>query len=187
MAERSEAIVLRKTEEDRTKFCSVRWSVLASLSEYMFGFEVDKFSNKKKRPAVLIINEEVDCTRSISSLLHIYRKRCTENVSLLVKTKEPNSNSTNQNRQALCSETKEKNEKWQELLIKEKEERKEKRGSKGVSPLALQTQTCQKNNLVVKTMVQEKFIFSSIRLKEVAGKYRRSNEAVCALFVQLFL
>ena len=56
MAERSEAIVLRKTEEDRTKFCSVRWSVLASLSEYMFGFEVDKFSNKKKRPAVLIIN-----------------------------------------------------------------------------------------------------------------------------------
>ena len=104
----------------------------------------------------------------------------------LSKNKEPNSNSTNQNRQALCSETKEKNEKWQELSIKEKEERKEKRGSKGVSPLALQTQTCQKNNLVVKTMVQEKFIFSSIRLKEVAGKYRRSNKAVYALFVQLF-
>ena len=83
---RAQAIVLRKTEEDRTKFCSVRWSVLASLSEYMFGFEVDKFSNKKKRPAVLIIHEEVHCTRSISSLLHIYR--CTANVSLLVKTKE---------------------------------------------------------------------------------------------------
>ena len=45
----------------------------------------------------------------------------------LSKNKEPNSNSTNQNRQALCSETKEKNEKWQELLIKEKEERKDKR------------------------------------------------------------
>ena len=88
MAERSEAIVLRKTEEDRTKFCSVRWSVLASLSEYMFGFEVDKFSNKKKRPAVLIINGEVDCTRSISSLLHIYRKRCTEYVSLFFVEKQ---------------------------------------------------------------------------------------------------
>ena len=36
-------------------------------------------------------------------------------------------------------------------------------------------------------MVQEKFIFSSIRLKEVAGKYRLLNEAVGALFVQLFL
>ena len=38
---------------------------------------------------VLIINGEVECTGSISSLLHIYRKQCTENVSLLVKTKEP--------------------------------------------------------------------------------------------------
>ena len=60
-------------------------------------------------------------------------------------------------------------------------------GVQGVSPLALQTQTCQKNNLVVKSTVQVKFIFSSIRFKEVAGKYRRSNEAVCALFVQLFV
>ena len=63
VAERSEAIVLLKTEEDRTKFCSVRWSVLASLSKYLFGFEVDKFSNKKKRPAVLIINGEVRIAR----------------------------------------------------------------------------------------------------------------------------
>ena len=71
--------------------------------------------------------------------------------------------------------------------LKKKKKEKKNGGPRGVSPLALQTQTCQKNNLVVKTMVQEKFIFSSIRLKEVAGKYRRSNEAVCALFVQLFL
>ena len=46
---------------------------------------------------------------------------------------------------------------------KRRKKRKEKRGSKGVSPLALQTQTCQTNHLVVKTMVQEKLIFSSIR------------------------
>ena len=67
--------------------------------------------------------------------------------------------------------------------LKEKEKRKEKRGSKGMPPLSLQTQTCQKNNLVGKTVVQEKFIFSC--LKELAGKYRRSNETVYALVVQL--
>ena len=124
---------------------------------------------QKKRPAVLIINGEVDCTRSISSLLHIYRKRCTENVSLLVKTKEPNSNSTNQSRLALCSETKAKNEKWQELSIKEKEERKEKRGSKGVSPLALQTQTCQKNNLVLKRWFETSSYFPPSAWKKWPG------------------
>ena len=44
-------------------------------------------------------------------------------------------------------------------LIKEKEE---KWGPRGI-PLALQTQTCQKNNSVVnlKTVVQEKFILPS--------------------------
>ena len=125
MAERSEAIVLRKTEEDRTKFCSVRWSVLASLSEYMFGFEVDKFSIKKKRPGVLIINGEVDCTRSISSLLHIYRKWCWKNVSL-VKTKEPNSNFNQSEPTRSILKPKRKRE-WQykNYQVKKKDERKE--------------------------------------------------------------
>ena len=80
-----------------------------------------------------------------------------------------------------------KNEKWQELLIKEKEERKEKRGSKGVSPLALQTQTCQKNNLVLKTMVLDKFIFSSIRLKEVCREIQAIERSCVCFVVQLFL
>jgi len=51
-----------------------------------------------------------------------------------------------------------------------------------VSPLALQTQTCQKNNLVLKTMVRDKFIFSSIRLKEVCREIQ-AIERSCVCFV----
>ena len=71
--------------------------------------------------------------------------------------------------------------------IKEKEERKEKRGSKRVSPLALQTQTCQTNNLVVKTVVQEKFIFSSISdLKEVARGKTGDRTKLCVLCLSVY-
>ena len=51
-----------------------------------------------------------------------------------------------------------------------------------MSPLALQTQTCQKNNLVLKTMVRDKFIFSSIRLKEVPREIQ-AIERSCVCFV----
>ena len=51
----------------------------------------------------------------------------------------------------------------------------------GGVPLALQTQTCQKNNVVVKTVVQEKFIFPSIRLKEVAGGHTGGRTKLCVL------
>ena len=49
-------------------------------------------------------------------------------------------------------------------------------------PLALQAQTCQNNNVVVKTVVQENFIFPSIRLKEVAGDIQ-AVERSCVRFV----
>ena len=56
-----------------------------------------------------------------------------------------------------------------------------------MSPLALQAQTCQKNNVVVKTVVQDKFIFPSIRLKEVADIQAVERSCVCFVCPVIFI